>query len=144
GRYRVQRPRRKHERILCGLCFEVVGSLMERKSSGLADLLDCPLRKLRMSVDSGTGGGSAKRELRQIVRGETQAFNSLANLGRVAAELLAESNRRCVHQVGPPALEDVVELFRLCFERRGELLQGGDELLLDADTRGDMHRRRND
>src|SRR5205085_9951015 len=69
--------------------------------------------ELRVRVQACARRGSSERNLAEALEGCADAVVSLADLRRVAAELLAERDRNRVHQVRAAGLDDVVELRRL-------------------------------
>src|SRR6266545_5536451 len=91
-----------------------------------------------MRVEPGADGGAAERNLAETRQRVAHAADPFANLGRVAAELLAERHRDRVHPVRATGLHDVVELARLRLERRGELLERGKQIAGDLAERGEM------
>jgi hypothetical protein len=78
-----------------------------------------------MRVQSRADRRAAERDLPEVRERRADAFVTLADLRRVAAELLAKRHRYCVHQMRAPRLDDVVELRRLALQRVGETLQRG-------------------
>ena len=101
-----------------------------------------PERVLGMGVDPGPDGGSAERHGEQFLLGGTGSPDRFLDLARVAAELLAEPDRRRVLEVGPAGLDDRPELLGLGGERRVEPLEGRDQLLLDRHRGRELERRR--
>ena len=63
-------------------------------------------------------------------------------MGDPATNDLAETDRRCVLQVGAADHHDVVVLFGLLVESVAKLLDGGVEALSEGTHDGDMHGRR--
>jgi hypothetical protein len=70
-----------------------------------------------VGVEAGAHGAAAERELEQRLSARATADSAEAELRGVARELLAEGERRGVHQVGAADLHHVAE-------RRGALLEG--------------------
>ena len=75
-------------------------------------------------------------------QGRRDALHAVLHLRRVAAKLLAEGERRRIHGVRPPDLDDGLELVRLSLERLLQLLHCRQQPVLDLDDRGNVHHRR--
>ena len=89
-------------------------------------------------IDPGPNGGSAQRQFLQLWQHVFQTLDRLSDLGRPSAELLAQSDRRGVHEVGPPGFHDVFELGGLGLQRAGEPGEGRHQILSDGRNGCDM------
>src|SRR5215467_11007237 len=74
-------------------------------------------RKIRMTIQSRADGGAAERKLAQNVDRFFGAPLRISHLLSVTTKLLTEPDRSCVHQMGAPDLNDVVEFLRLARKR---------------------------
>ena len=101
-----------------------------------------PERVLRVGVDARPDGGPAERDLEQLGLGGAGPPDRLLDLAGVAAELLAEPDRRRVLEVGPAGLDDRPELLFLGGQRGVQALEGGQQRLLDRDRGRQLERRR--
>ena len=115
------------------LGVEVVRRLADRQPGELREPDAGPRRELRVRVDPGPDRGPAEGHRQQLVARRLGAPDRLLDLARVARELLAEPDRRRVLEVGPAGLDDAPELVGLGRERRLQLDQRRDQLLLDRD-----------
>src|SRR6266542_637002 len=109
-----------------------------------AQLLAHACCELGVRVQARADGGAAERNLAEPRQRIAHALDPLPHLRRVAGELLAERHGDRVHPVRPPGLDHVVELLRLCLERGGELVEGGEQVVRDLAERGQMHSRGED
>ena len=92
-----------------------------------------------MRVQAGAGGGASERDLAEPPERRGDARLALADLGGVAAELLAEGDRDRVHPVRAAGLDDVGELGRLRLERCCETVQRRQEVTGHLLERGEVH-----
>src|SRR4029079_15444487 len=76
-------------------------------------LLDHQLGILRLGIEAGAHGRSPYVELTQPIRRRLQLVPMALNRAAVRSELLAQSDRRGVLQVGTPRLDDVSDLLAL-------------------------------
>ena len=68
------------------------------------------------------------------------ALNTVAYLGCVARELLAQGYGGGVHQVGAAGLDNVFELHSLALQGLGQVFQGRDQILEQGLGGSHMHR----
>ena len=103
-------------------------------------------RESGRGVEPGADRGAAERQLAHVGAGPPRLAATPCRDGRgVAAELLAERDRRGVHQVRPAALDHVGELAGLGLERRRRGGPGaGQQRPSDQPGRGEVDRRRED
>ena len=99
------------------LGVEVVRRLADGQAGQLGQPGAGPRGVLGMGVDPGPDGGPAERHRQQLVAGGLRAPDRLLDLAGVAAELLAEPDRRRVLEVRPAGLDDRPELLGLGGER---------------------------
>ncbi len=88
---------------------ELVRRGAERRARELRDLGGHALRPLRVRVEPRADGGAAERELVEAVERPLERRLAEGELRGPAAELLPERERRRVHQVRAPHLDDVLE-----------------------------------
>ena len=124
------------ERVAGALGLEVVAGLGERLAGGLAQLRDDLLGEAGRGVDAGADRGAAEGQLADAGQDRLEPLDAVAHGGGVAAELLAEHHRGRVHQVGAARLHHVGELLGLALEARGQVLEGGHQVVGDRDRRG--------
>ena len=103
-------------------CLEMVGRLGERQPHVAGQVADDGGREAGGRVQAGADRGAAERQLADVRQHIASALPTVPDGRRVTAELLAERNRRRVHQVRPAALHHVAEL--RCLQRR-ERRRGG-------------------
>ena len=104
------------------LCGHVVGRLGERQLRLLRQPGDDRGGEARRDVDAGADGAAAEGQLADAGQRVAQPLGRLLDLGRVAAELLAEGHGRGVHQVRAAGLHHVGEWPAAC---RGATWPGG-------------------
>ena len=97
-----------------------------------------------MRVQAGPDRGAAEGNLAEPLERPAHTSMTLPHLRRIAAELLAERDRNCIHQVRPPRLDDVVELDRFRLERFRQLLECRQEVAGDLVERREMYSGRED
>ncbi len=114
------------------LGVEVVGGLADGQPGQRRQPGAGPEGVLGMGVDPGPDGGPAERHGEQLGLGGAGAAERFLDLPGVAAELLAEPDRRRVLEVGPAGLDDRPELLLLGDERGVEPLEGGQQVVLDG------------
>ena len=124
------------------LGVEVVGRLAHGQPGQHRQPGTGPEGVLRMGVDARADRGPAERHEEQLGLGGSRPPERFLDLAGVAAELLAEPDRRRVLQVGPARLDDRPELLLLGHERGVEALEGGQQLVLDGDRGRQLERRR--
>ena len=103
------------------LGVEVVRRLADLEAGeGARGARQRPAAYVRVGVDPGPDGGPAERHGEQLGLGGARPADRLLDLAGVAAELLAEPDRRRVLEVRPAGLDHRPELVRLGVERRAE------------------------
>ena len=90
-------------------------------------------------VDAGTNRGAAQGDFGNTGQGGVDALNTVAHLGCVARELLAQGYGGGVHQVGAAGLDNVFELHSLALQGLGQVFQRRDQVLEQGLGRGHMH-----
>src|SRR5207248_6522248 len=101
------------ERVARRLRLERVGGRQNLEPRLLREAGAHALGELGMRVQPGADRRAAERDLPEVRQRRADAVVALADLGGIAAELLAERYRHRVHQMRTPRLDDVVELRRL-------------------------------
>ena len=100
--------------------------------------------ELRMRVHAGSDGGAAERNLTEPWQRVLHARDPLADLRRIAAELLAERDGHRVHPVRAARLDHIVELRGLRLERSRQRLHRGQQVVHGAVERCKVHGGRED
>ncbi len=135
---------RLHIRILPGLLGKVIARLLKRHPCQSTDVLDSTFGEVRVPVESGTCGGAAQSNLRQLIRAVLDARDALLHLRCVSPKLLPQTNRRSVHEVRAPALEHIVERLGFFYERGVQRLHGWHQIVEHGGAGGHMHGGGND
>ena len=91
-----------------------------------------------MAVEAGTYGSSAKGKLFQMGKGGLDALDAFLDLGGVSTELLAESERHCIHQVSAADLDDILEFIGFLAQGGFESLEGRKEFFGELGAHGDV------
>ena len=86
-------------------------------------------RELRVGIDAGSDSRTAKRKLSQALRRILDTIDGELDLPRITAKFLTQSNRRSVIQMGSADLHNLVEGFRLLFQRTFEINQSRQKIL---------------
>ena len=104
--------------------------LGDRQPGVAREQLDDLLREAGRGVDAGADGGAAERAPRRR-GGAPPATRSMPRRiwRRVAAELLAERDRRRVHEVGAAGLDHARPRLGLRLEGDREVVEGGDQVV---------------
>ncbi len=97
-----------------------------------------------MRVDPGTDRRAAGRQLQHGLQALLGTLDGQFQLAGQAADLLAQPQRRGVHQVRAADLDDVVPLFGFVGQRVGKSLQGGNQVVLDFHGHRHVDRRGED
>src|SRR5436189_6079582 len=116
-------PARFHDSILRALRFEMVDSFAELDPRPLFQMSHYFPGEFQVPVEAGADRGAAERQFRENIESAFQSFPRIEDLARITSEFLAEPDRGRVHEMGPPDLDDVPELFRFRFERAVKVLQ---------------------
>ncbi|OEI69339.1 ribosomal protein S5 [Curtobacterium sp. ER1/6] len=132
------------EGVARALGLEVVECLGDRQAGVRREPGDDLLREALRRVDAGADRGAAERDLGDAGERRLHPLDAEPDLSGVAAELLAERDRGGIHQVGATGLHGVRPEGRLRLERRGEVLERGDEGADEGLGDGDVHRRGED
>src|SRR4029077_18533208 len=109
----AQRAVRGDPHVERRLRVEMIRRLPDRQARRLGQARRDDPRVLRMGVEAGPHRGSAERDARELVDGAPGPPDRLLDLSRVAAELLAEADRRGVLQMRAPGLDHGPELLAL-------------------------------
>ncbi len=103
----------RHRRVLGRLRLEVVVGLAKGEAGDCGEAGDHPAGELGMGVDAGAHGRAAQGQFAQPVEAACQPPPPQGHLAGVAAEFLAEADRRGILQMGAADLDDVVECLGL-------------------------------
>jgi hypothetical protein len=99
--------------------------------------LDAALRF--RSVTHGSNRGPTLSEHAEAREDSLDAFNAVRNLLNVATELLTKSQGGGILQVGSSNLHNAVELLGLGLESYAELLQGGNQVVMNFGNGSNVH-----
>jgi len=138
------RPRELHERVAVALRLEGVERRGDRQAGIRGESLADLGGELGMGVEAGSGGRAAERDLADPAQRRLDPLHAESDLGRVAAELLAEGDRDRVHQVGPARLDDVGEQGRLLLKGSLERSHRRQQVVADLVQRRQVHGRGED
>ncbi|EAU43488.1 hypothetical protein R2601_23383 [Salipiger bermudensis HTCC2601] len=138
----LERAREHHHGVMRGEGFELVGRGDEGQAGDLGHVRGDGLAPALLGVEPGAHGGAALRQLVDVGQAGLDAGDALADLVRVARELLAQGQRRSVLGVGAADLDDVLERVSLGFQRGGELLQPRQQHVARLHGDAHMHGRR--
>ena len=78
--------------------------------------------EFRMGVDPRSHGGASDGQFVESRQRSLHALHGQLDLSRPAADLLAQTDRHRIHQVGPAGLDDIVALFRALSEGLAQML----------------------
>src|SRR5205807_6273133 len=141
---RAERAMRGDQDVERGLGMEVVGRLFDHNPARFGEPRGGDACILRVRVEAGADSGSAERYTRKLVDRAAGATDGFFDLTRVALELLAQADRRCVLQVRAAGLDHRPELLALGLEYALEPLERGHELVLDGHRGRKLNRGRDD
>jgi hypothetical protein len=137
-----QGGRSRDHRVVGGQRRELVRRADERAAGLLGDLRRGQVTEPRVGVEPGPDGGPAEGQLVQGGERGADAGQRPVELGRPAADDLAEGDRGGVLEMGPPQHHHVGVGAGLRPERGVERLDRRDDRALDLLDRGDVHDRR--
>jgi hypothetical protein len=109
--------------VLGALGFEVVLRFAQLEAGLLGEQRGDAPPELRMRVETGTDRGASDRQLTEVPEAALDPLPAVAELVLVAAELLAQRQRRGILKVRAAALEDPGELPRLRLQGPLEVLE---------------------
>ena len=132
---------REHQLILGGQRVELVGGGDEILAGQLRYLRGHGFAEALGGVQAGADGGAAQRQFLQGLHGQLQQLRVPLQRGTPAADLLAELDGGCILQMGAAGLHDALVLRFQLLEGGHQMVDGGQQLILDGDHRGDVHRR---
>ena len=128
------------QRIASTLRFEVVTRLGERQPHVGGDLGDDTLREPARAVDARADRRASDGQLADSRQHTHDPLDAVLDGLRVAAELLAERDRRRVHEVGAPGLDHRAEPALLPAQLLRQLLERGDQVLRQLPSRREVDR----
>jgi hypothetical protein len=129
-------------RIVAGERLELVRRRLERKPGELGDLLGEILGETRRGIQPRPHGRPALRELVEARQHRLDAGDSALDLPGIAGEFLAQRQRSRVLEMGSPGLYDRVPGFGLRLQLAVDLVERGQQPLVDRARGGDVHRGR--
>src|SRR5438034_11692638 len=97
-----------------------------------------------MRVYAGPNGRAAEGQFVQMTSDVFQPPRAMSDLAGIAAELLSQSHRRGILQMGPPDFQYLPKGLRLSQERFVKFSQSGPQLKFDSFQRGQVNCRRDD
>ena len=109
----LQRSARLDQRILRGLRFKVVRGFGKEQPVSLEMRASTLAGELRMAIEPRADRRAAERHFAERLLRPRDPLNAQFNLPRIAAELLPQSHRGGILQMGPPDLDDLVESLAL-------------------------------
>lgn len=119
--------------------LKLVGGGGELLAGDLGDLGGNSRVETLLGVETGADGGSSLGKVSESGENVLDSLNAVLHLGGVAGELLSESERSGVLQMGSANLDDVVKLLGLGVQRLLEQLELGDQRLGDLHDSGNVH-----
>mmetsp|Transcript_29221 Transcript_29221/g.74970 ORF Transcript_29221/g.74970 Transcript_29221/m.74970 type:complete len:415 (-) Transcript_29221:64-1308(-) len=141
-RHGVDLAARLHQRVVGRKRLELVGRRHKGHPRGAGHLGRHGLREAGEGVEARADCCAALRQAEQARERALHAADAVRHLLRVAAKFLAQGQGRRVLGVRAPDLDDGVKLFGLGVQRGLQLLELGDEALVDLGGGGDVHDRR--
>ena len=128
--------------VVVGQRLELVRRRDKWKTGVVGELFAASFGEANSSVESGADSGAANSELVDSRQTGLDSRDAVVKLLDVAGELLAERQRRRVHHMRSADLDDVLELLLLGEERVAQLLESGEQNIVDFKSSGDVHRGR--
>ncbi len=133
-----------HQRIAGGQRFKLVRRGDKRLPGDGRQLLSHAYRVFRMGVKPGAHRGAPQCQLRQVRQAVVDMAQIVLEHRYPAGDLLAESQRRGILQMGSANFNDIGERLRFIIECLLEHVQLWNQLLPQGNQRRHMHRRRED
>mmetsp|Transcript_83303 Transcript_83303/g.254686 ORF Transcript_83303/g.254686 Transcript_83303/m.254686 type:complete len:254 (+) Transcript_83303:581-1342(+) len=137
-----ERPGAFHDGVVRGQGLELVRCRCEGPARLFRNDLGDGLSVAFLCVQPGADGCAAEREGVQRRQARLHTADALLHLGRVPRELLPQGQGCRILAVRAPDLDDVLESLCLLTQGSVELLEAGDETLVDFVHSGDVHGRR--
>ena len=140
-RDRLELAARFDDRVLAALRFEMILRFAKRDAGALLEMAHHFGRKIADADSSPVPtavppSASSSQNRDRFLR----ALSRISDLLRVAAEFLAEPDRRRIHQMGAADLDDVPKFLRLCLERAVQFFERRHETVLQLFRRADVNR----
>ena len=136
-----ERALREDEGVVGCQRLELVGGRGEGQAGQLGDLGRELLGEFRMGVEAGADRRAALGQRQHARKRRLHPLGAQSHLRDIAREFLAEGDGRRVLQVGPADLDDGGERLGLRLERVVQVLQGGQQPVVDLARDRDVHRR---
>ena len=118
--------------------------LVKRDPGALLNVSQHLAGKIDIPVQTGANGGATERELAQNFDRFLRPLLSVSNLLRVTGKFLAESDRRRIHQMRPPNLDNLPKLLRLRVQCAMQFSERRHQMILQLLGGADVNGRRND
>lgn len=125
--------------VVGGQNLELVGGSLELSAGHLGDLGGNGLVEALEGVQTSTDGGTTLGKEAQVGDASLNTLDVAVQLGDVAGELLAEGKRGGILQVGTANLDQVLELVNLDLQGVAQVLEGGEEGVLELQNGGNVH-----
>jgi len=138
---RVDGPVAEDHGVVGGQSLELVGRRGEGQARDFGDVGGHLLCKTDGGVQAGADGGAALGQLHQLGQRLLDPLDAVGDLLRIAAELLAQRQRRGVLSVGAPDLDDVGPGLGFGFQGFVQMLQRRDQVIDHLFGAGDVHGR---
>jgi len=135
----VQRTGSLNDRVVGSQDLELVGGGLELGAGHLADLSSDGLIEALEGVQTGTDGSTTLSKEAQVGDASLDTLNVAVQLGDITGELLAQSERGGILQVGTANLDQVLELLDLLLQSITQLLQRGQQSVLKLHHGGNVH-----
>ena len=126
-------------RVVGSQNLELVGGGLELGTGQLGDLRGDTLVESLECVQTGADSSTTLGEVADVRNAALNALNVAVKLGNVAGELLTESERGSILQVGTTNFDDLVEFFNLHLEGVAQASQRGQQSALQLNNSGNVH-----
>nr|GEU28044.1 chaperone protein DnaJ A6, chloroplastic [Tanacetum cinerariifolium] len=117
------------QRVVARQRGEFVLGSAERQRERVLQLGGDAVRIFRVSVEAGTDGGAARRQLQHAGQGVLDRLLGKVEMGHIAREFLAQRERGGVLQVGAADLDDVGKRLGLGLQAGAQLAQAGQHVV---------------
>lgn len=119
--------------------LELVRSGLKLRAGHLGDLSGNGLIKPLEGIQTSADGSSTLSEIAEVRQGRLNTLNVAVQLRDITRELLAESERSGVLQMGTADLDDVLEVLHLLLESITQALKSRKQGVLDFQDGGNVH-----
>ncbi len=125
--------------VLARKRLKLVGSGLEVVTSLLFKVLSNLFGEANIGVKACADGSASLSNLKDVLKSLLDPLESIFELSNIATELLTKGQRSGILSVGTADLDDVLELLTLLVERADEVLQAGDQALIDLENGCHVH-----